>query len=371
MHEVMLLRMRLAGWLLAATFAASALGAAVKPSPLAATNRPAQAAQAPSPKDRSDDGTNSASFEVLAAPDPTPADRRHLDAAFTKATPASVVELKAMQREVEALVAKVSPAVVAVEVGNGSGSAVIISPDGYVLTAGHVCGAANRDVVFTFPDGKTARGKTLGLSRTSDLGLMKINGDGPWPFDAMGDLSNVRAGDWVLALGHPGGFDLTRSLVVRLGRLIQIPPDSDVLRSDCPISPGDSGGPLFDMFGRVIGIHSYISTAMTANFHVPVTDLNDMWNRLLGVPRAYAGLRETDDHGCRIIAIDSNGPASKAGLQVGDTVLKVDGRDIRVAAFFRRWEAEAAPGDTLNLEIKRGEQVLSKKLVLASPLRRH
>ena len=275
-----------------------------------------------------------------------------------------------MERHVKALAARVSPAVVAVEVGSGSGSGVVISADGLVLTAGHVCGGPNRNVRFTFPDGKTARGKTVGRRLESDTGLMRITDRGPWPHAAMGDLAQARVGDWVLALGHPGGFDLRRSLVVRLGRIIRFAPGA--LQTDCTISPGDSGGPLLDMHGRVIGIHSAISTSVAENFHVAVTEFYDNWDLLakgtsgeeqVSAPRAYVGASGVNDAaGCRLTEVDENSPASRAGLKVGDVVLKVNGREIKVSATFRRWVDEAKPGETLNLEIKRGEEVLSVKV---------
>jgi serine protease Do len=159
---------------------------------------------------------------------------------------------------------------------------VIISGDGLVLTAGHVCGAPGRKVRFTFPSGKTAQGKTLGADMDADTGLMRITDTGPWPHVPIGDLDQADLGDWVLALGHPGGFDLKRSLVVRLGRIIRV--TSEALQTDCTISPGDSGGPLFDMHGRVIGIHSYIRGSVTENYHVPVTDYLETWPRLVEGP---------------------------------------------------------------------------------------
>lgn len=324
-----------------------------------------------------------AAMSAPLVPKPAPARREDLPAAFSKVTPGSIADLKAMQKQVVALVAKISPAVVAVEIGQGSGSGVIISADGLVLTAGHVCGRANRDVQFTFPDGKTVRGKTLGVSLESDTGLMRITDRGSWPHVDTGDLAQTRVGDWVLALGHPGGFDLRRSLVVRLGRIIRVAPDA--LQTDCPISPGDSGGPLFDMHGRVIGIHSFISSSTAANFHVPVTQFYDTWEELVQAetetvpavaplpsavaPRAYVGARAVDDaQGCRIDAVAPASPAARAGLKVNDRVLRVNGRDIKAAAVFRRWVAEAEPGETLNVEIQRGDQSLTLRVkVEAAP----
>jgi serine protease Do len=313
-----------------------------------------------------------ASGFLFAAPKPAPARFGELSPAFTKPTPASLPDLKAMEQHVKALVARVSPAVVAVEVGYGSGSGVVITADGLVLTAGHVCGRPNRNVRFTFPNGQTARGQTVGVEPDSDTGLMRITDPGPWPHAGTGDLDHERLGDWVLALGHPGGFDLKRSLVVRLGRVIRIEPDA--LQTDCTISPGDSGGPLFDMQGRVIGIHSFISGSTTENLHVPITEYYETWDELVkdisgtGDPllaRAYVGATGVDDvAGCRLSVVDKRSPASKAGLKVGDVVVKIDGREVKAAASFRRWVAESEPGDVLELEIKRGD----KRLVLAVKL---
>jgi len=204
---------------------------------------------------------------------------------------------------------------------------------------------------------------------------MRITDRGPWPHAATGDLAQTRVGDWVLALGHPGGFDLRRSLVVRLGRIIRL--DEGALQTDCTISPGDSGGPLLDMHGRVIGIHSAISTLLAENFHVAITEFYDNWNVMAkgaaadeeaAAPRAYVGASGVNDEdGCRLTEVDEDSPAARAGLKVGDVVLKVNGRDIKVSAAFRRWVSEATPGDTLNLEIKRGDEVLSVKVRMETP----
>jgi len=266
-----------AAWVLAVVLAApGALGApppsgSKNPAP---TNLPAHSATNAQIQRASNTNTPA----LPPVPRPTPARRADLPAALTKPVPTSIADLRVIEQHVKALVARVSPTVVAVEVGTGSGSGVIISADGLVLSAGHVCGRPGRVVRFTFPDGKTARGKTLGVNLDNDTGLMKITDRGPWPYAAMGDLDQAQVGDWVLALGHPGGFDLKRSLVVRLGRIIEVA--EDALQTDCTISPGDSGGPLFDMHGRVIGIHSAISSSLAGNYHVPVTEFYDDWEVL-------------------------------------------------------------------------------------------
>jgi serine protease Do len=371
MRAVEFLRARLANWLLAAVLAAPLAQGDDHPSPPPkADHAAAQSAPAGSEKGAKASAASAPGLPVI--PKPAPANPKDLPASFGKAAPASIADLKAIEQHVEALAARVSPAVVAVAVGRSSGSGIIISADGLVLTAGHVCGAPDRDVLFTFSDGKTAQGKTVGLNSDSDTGLMRITDPGPWPHADMGELAQARVGDWVLALGHPGGFDRRRSLVVRLGRIIRL--DSESLQTDCTISPGDSGGPLIDMYGRVIGIHSAISASLADNFHVAVTAFYDGWDSLAGAParinrdvkpKAYVGASGADDtDGCRLTVVDQDGPAAKAGLKVGDLVVKVDGREVKLYSFFRRWVAESEPGETLSLELKRGDKVLSLEVKL-------
>jgi serine protease Do len=223
----------------------------------------------------------------IELPRPAKVSRDSLPAGLLKPAPESITELRAIEARVKVLVKKVSPATVAVEVGGATGSGVIISSNGLVLTAAHVAGAPDRNVIFTFPDGKRVRGKTVGSEEDSDAGLMRITEAGPWPFVPLGELETARAGDWVLALGHPGGFDARRSLVVRLGRLIRIRGDS--LQSDCTISPGDSGGPLFDMHGRVIGIHTTISGSLSDNFHVPIAKFYSEWDEIIPAAKRKEG----------------------------------------------------------------------------------
>jgi serine protease Do len=347
--DLRLLRGRSACWLLAVALSVSALLANAEP------GKPI--------------------FARPAVPTPTPVNLEELPAAFSKPAPTSLADLRDIQERVAALVSKVSPAVVAVELGHSSGSGVVISADGLVLTAGHVGNWAGHPATFTFPNGKKASGNTVGVDEESDTGLMRITDPGPWPHVGVGELKHARLGDWALALGHPGGFDAKRSLVVRLGRIIRLMPG--VLQTDCTIFPGDSGGPLFDMYGRVIGIHTAIASSTDENFHVPITEFFDTWNDLTGPPeppssppapvraQAYCGLTVVDDAGgCRLSKIEKNSPASKADLRAGDHVLKVDGRRIEVSASFEQWLAESGPGETLYLEIKRGAKVFSVPIKL-------
>ena len=288
-------------------------------------------------------------------------------AVLHKTNPSSLDDLKAIERQVKSIIPRLSRAVVAVQIGNASGSGVVVSEDGLVLTAAHVCGATNRDVRFTFSDGSTARGKTLGLNHEMDAGMMKITSPGAWPHVEIGELERAHPGDWVLSLGHPGGFDPERSLVVRLGRIITL--HTDMLQSDCAISAGDSGGPLFDMTGKVIGINSRISDSMAENFHVPITTFRETWDRLLkseswgeeALPvRPWFGVRGLDDSsGCKILAVEEEGPAGKAGLKVGDVVRKINARTVTDYATLKRMVAESKPGDEFKVELQREDKDIS------------
>ncbi len=354
------MRTRVAGWLLAGVLAGGTLMSAADAQPA-----PAEPEIPSATRD-----TNVPAVFVPAdrtpLPAPAPARRAEWPQAFTEAVPTSLADLRQIQQQAEKMAAQVSPAVVVVQIGIISGSGVIITTNGIVLTAGHVCGRPNRAVRFIFPDGRVAHGRTLGADLGSDVGLLQITDPGVWPHAEMGDLRQARAGDWVMALGYPGGFDRQRSVVVRLGRIIQIAPEA--FQTDCTIAGGDSGGPLIDLRGRVIGIHSFISLDPTENYHVPTTQYHAVWNQLVrgenageaARPRAYVGASPVDDAGgCRLAALDVNGPASKAGLKAGDMVRKVDGRNILAAAAFQRWVAEAEPGETLTVEVQRGGKVLT------------
>ncbi len=193
--------------------------------------------------------------------------------------PATVEELRDMEKHVQEVLKKVMPAVVGVRVGPGQGSGVIINEDGTILTAGHVSGKPDQTAVVILTNGKQHKGKTLGRNGGIDSGMMKISDEGKYPFLEMGNSSDLKPGQWVIAIGHPGGFRPNRTPVVRVGRILVV--NQSFIRTDCTLVGGDSGGPLFDMQGRVIGIHSRIGGfAITENIHVPVDAFRRDWAKL-------------------------------------------------------------------------------------------
>ena len=170
--------------------------------------------------------------------------------------PESVRDLRDIQNHVQKLAARAVPLTVGLRVGTAQGSGVIISKDGYILTAAHVSGKADQIAEIVLHDGRKLKGKTLGANQALDSGLIKISDPGPWEHADMAQCTDLRQGNWCLALGHPLGYQEGRPPVARLGRILEV--ERSFIRTDCPLVGGDSGGPLFDMNGLVIGIHSRI-----------------------------------------------------------------------------------------------------------------
>ncbi len=286
--------------------------------------------------------------------------------------PGNVSDLKAMQQRVQKLSEKLMLATVGVQVGQAQGSGVIVSKDGYVLTAAHVSGNPGRDVTFIMSDGKMLKGKTLGLNRTLDAGLMKIAEGSDFPSAEMGLSDILKDGQWCLATGHPGGYQSDRKPVLRLGRVLLS--DNSTITTDCTLVGGDSGGPLFDFDGKVIGINSRISGPINSNMHVPVNTFKETWDRMvkgdawghLPGNDPYLGIQgDANSKEAKIGQIRPDSPASKADLQIGDLIASVNGQNVADFGAFKAIINDHQPGDELKLKIKRGDQEVEIKLKLA------
>lgn len=309
---------------------------------------------------------------LLYSPTPGRADEATKPAAADKPAPENLDDLKAIEQQVAKVVAKVQACTVGIRVGAAQGSGVIVSKDGYVLTAGHVSGKPGREVSIVFPDGKTVKAKTLGNNPGVDSGMVKITEDGEWPFAEMGQSADLKRGQWVVALGHPGGFVKDRTPPVRLGRVLTA--RRTAIRTDCTLVGGDSGGPLFDLDGKVIGIHSRIGGNITDNVHVPVDTYRETWDVLAkgdviggedNPNAAFLGVGGNfDADECKLSDITEGSPAAKAGLKVDDVVLSFDGQKVggleELAALIRKKK----PGDEVTLEVRRGKETMKVKATL-------
>lgn len=276
--------------------------------------------------------------------------------------PRDLGDLKALQRQILEITEKVIPCTVGVLVGAAHGSGVIVSPNGYVLTAAHVAGRPDNAALFMMADGRVLRGKSLGMDVKSDIALMKITDEGQWPYAEMGDSGKLRNGQWCLATGYPGGYGGGREPVLRMGRIIST--WQSTIRTDCTLSRGDSGGPLFDLSGRVIGIHSRVGASVATNLHVSIREYREDWDRLVaghvwGLTARkgpYIGVEhDVDSPQARIRRVQPGSPALAAGLRAGDVITEFGGK--RVDTFRDLGDAVRSkrPGDMVTMTVRRDE----------------
>ena len=194
---------------------------------------------------------------------------------------ATLQDLINLESKVMDVAEKTMPATVAlVSNRNGSsGSGVIVSEKGLILTAAHVI-QGMKEVDVYFPNGKKWLGKVLGANYSKDIGMVQIVEPGPWPHVELGESKPLVAGDWVVALGNSAGFDPARTPPVRFGRVMSDGP-GNYFTTDSTLIGGDSGGPLFDLEGKLVGINSSIGESWKNNNHAGVDGFKQDWDRLL------------------------------------------------------------------------------------------
>jgi len=262
---------------------------------------------------------------------------------------------------------QVSPATVNIQIGMAQGSGVVVSDDGYILTAAHVIGRPGSIASVTFPDGRKVDANTLGLARKLDYGMLKIlETEGKnFPHLEIGLSAELQPGQWVMAVGHPGGIDEKRGLVFRAGRIISN--HHERLQTDCTLVGGDSGGPLVDMNGEVIGIHSRIGSKLWDNLHAPIDVYSTNWDRmdrgLVIDGNPYMGFTVRPNSN-RISDVKEKGPAEKAGLKAKDRIVEIDGTAIETYDGLERAIAKLKPYQKTTFKIKRRSKTLSIEVVV-------
>ena len=298
-------------------------------------------------------------------------------------TAADTEVLDAYSRAVMGVAEKVGPAVVAIGVrkpsgrngAEGSGSGVILTPDGFVLTNNHVVeGGAELEVVMT--DGRTFAAQIVGTDPPTDLAVIRIS-DGSLPTAELGDSEALRVGQLVIAIGNPLGFQSTvsagvisalgRSLRSQSGRLID-----NVIQTDVALNPGNSGGPLVDSRGRVIGINTaMIFMAQGISFAVPINTVRWVVSELVmhgKVRRAYLGIGAQSRPVNRrlqhrlglasasvveVAVVEAGGPAARAGLERGDLIYALGDTPVATVDDLHRLLAKWPAGTVLEVGILR------------------
>ncbi len=259
----------------------------------------------------------------------------------------------------------------------GAGSGFIIDAEGHVVTNNHVIKDSD-EIKVILSDGTSLDAKVIGKDKSSDLALLKVESKTPLAFVEFGNSGTTRVGDWVLAVGNPFGLGgtVTAGIVSARGRDIQSGPYDDYLQVDAPINKGNSGGPLFDNSGKVIGVNTAIFSpsggSIGIGFAIPSELAVSVVESLRAsgrVERGWMGVsiqslsKDLADSfgldntgGALVAAITENSPADKAGIEVGDVIIAFDGTQIAKMRNLPRIVAAARAGETIKVEIWRNRQ---------------
>jgi len=260
---------------------------------------------------------------------------------------------------------------------SGSGSGVIIDPEGHIITNNHVIGDAT-EIEVRFSDKSKLIAHVVGKDLDTDLAVLKVTADHPLPSAKFGDSSSVRVGQWVLAVGNPFGLDRTVTLgvVSGIGREnVNLSRYENFIQTDASINPGNSGGPLFNLRGEVIGINTaIINFAQGIGFAIPSNMAKHVLQQLLTqgrVTRGWLGVGiqpltmelarkfgVNEGDGVLINEVFEKDPAAEAGIKPGDILTRIDGTVIDTPNRLSRVVAGLVPGSTAKVEIVRDQQRL-------------
>ncbi|WP_263772499.1 DegQ family serine endoprotease [Propionivibrio soli] len=264
------------------------------------------------------------------------------------------------------------------------GSGFIVSADGYILTNAHVVDSAD-EITVRLTDKRELKAKVIGADKRTDVALIKVDATG-LPTVRMGDPNVLRVGEWVVAIGSPFGFEnsVTAGIVSAKGR--SLPQENFVpfIQTDVAVNPGNSGGPLFNMNGEVVGINSQIYSRsggfMGISFAIPIDVAMDIQNQLKANGRVSRGrigvviqevtkdLAESfglsQPQGAVVNAVEKDGPAEKAGIEPGDIILKFDGKAVASSGDLPRIVGGTKPGAKATVQVWRKGAVRDLNIVV-------
>jgi S1-C subfamily serine protease len=303
--------------------------------------------------------------------------------------------LDAYSRAVVTVVNTVGPAVVSISIGKesrepgfdpiGAASGFVITPDGYILTNSHVTSGFKK-IEASFLDGKRLSAIPIGNDPTTDLAVVRVNASG-LPYATMGDSSEIHVGQLVIAMGNPFGFESTvstgvisalgRTLRSQEGRLIE-----NIIQHTAPLNPGNSGGPLLDSRGRVVGINTAIIVmAQGIGFAIPSNTAKRVVSELLTkgrVRRSYLGIvgyrrlldrrivrffKLVKDYGVEVFSVEPEGPARRAGVLINDIVISLNKQNVTSIDDIFHFLSEWPVGQPLLLTIIRGKDQIELEVI--------
>jgi putative serine protease PepD len=298
--------------------------------------------------------------------------------ATATATGREVADQSQGSTALSALYKQVSPSVVEIQVESqadspfgqpqsGTGTGWMYDAT-HVVTNQHVIAGTN-EATIRFEDGREVQARVIGSDPSTDVAVLELDegADAPAALER-GSTESLEVGDPVVAIGSPFGLEgsLTTGVVSGLGRTIQAPDGfaiDDVVQTDAALNPGNSGGPLLDLEGRVVGMNAQIASESGSNsgigYAIPIETIQSVVEQLLEdgeVRHAYLGVQLADaenNGGARIVEVVQGGPADDAGIQNGDVVVSAGGQDVQNGDDLRNAVNARQPGDQLELELRR------------------
>lgn len=273
----------------------------------------------------------------------------------------------------------------------GIGTGIIISEKGYILTNQHLASNLNSTVTVTLDNETEIKGKTIWNEPNLDLAIIKIDSTRNLKKVKLGDANTSQIGEEVIAIGNPLGLEfqksVTKGVISGLNRTLKVEDEistvvmENLIQTDASINTGNSGGPLINKQGEVIGVNTVkITSAEGIGFAVPIGVIKPILNKLEKNERfdeGYLGIFAYDSEivpylnenietnsGIYVATVTKGGPASKAGIEIGDIILKVDGVEINKMIELREYIYGKAPGDKITLNILRNNEILSLDVIL-------
>jgi len=259
------------------------------------------------------------------------------------------------------------------QIMRGIGSGFIVKSDGVILTNAHVVAKAS-EVTVKLTDKREYRAKVVGIDKDTDVAVLKIEAK-DLPTVKIGDASKLQVGDWVLAIGSPFGFENSATAGIVSARARSLPGEGYVpfIQTDAAVNPGNSGGPLFDLSGEVVGINSQIYSGsggyMGISFAIPINVAMNVEQQIVStgkVTRGRLGITVQDVNqqlarsfglskptGALVSSIEKDGPAGKSDLKPGDVILSLNGQEIPGSTDLPPRVADLAPGSTARLQVWR------------------